>query len=75
MTTIDTYSIKIRLKDVCLCLLDHDHHDMRDHCPIPACICVSATALTMHGFRPIIYLSSIIHHWVVLSSPALSLSL
>ena len=47
-------------------------HDSHGSTTTPG-LYLSVSHGTMHSFRPIIYLSSIIHHWVVLSS-ALSLS-
>ena len=46
-------------------------HDSHGSTTTPG-LYLSVSHGTMHSFRPIIYLSSIIHHWVVLSS-ALSL--
>ena len=46
-------------------------HDSHGSTTTPG-LYLSVSHGTMHSFRPIIYLSSIIHHWVVLST-ALSL--
>ena len=44
-------------------------------CPNCSTLLLTVSRYTMHSFRPIIYLPSIIHHWVVLSHGGLLRSL
>ena len=53
-----------------LCILMYVHR-----CPNCSTLLLTVSRYTMHSFRPIIYLSSIIHHWVVLSHGGLLRSL